>query len=113
MDTFQREKEICEIFKSENDYNITYKVNSKEINIIVYHNGNFDVERGKKRLNQLKEIFKLSYKECKVLNYIDIDNQFITEYFFSNSFNKQKNMVDDNINCFHCYNDECNYFLEK
>ena len=47
----------------------------------------------KKRLNQLWKIFKLDWEKCYVLNYTDIDNQFITEYFFSNSLNKQKNMV--------------------
>ena len=118
MNVFQQEKEFCEIFKSEIDYNIMYEVNSKEINIIVRHNENFDVEKGKKRLNQLKEIFRLSYNDCRVLNYIDTDNQFINEYFFIKSLNKQKDMVDliyknRKLNCFGCHNNKCNCFLEK
>ena len=97
MDVYQREKELCETFKSKIHYNMKYEINSKEINIIVYHNGNSDITLEKNRLDKLYEIFKLDklgWKKCNSLHYIDIDNRFINKHFFKSNLKKRKYMID-------------------
>ena len=100
LDVFRREKQVCEIFKSENaSFKIHYNVNSEEIIITVSHKGNWNVEIGKKRLNELWRIFRLYQlgweTECIVFNYENSSKEIeICEYFFRTSINKQKNVVD-------------------
>ena len=97
MDVFYRERELCELFKSENNgFDINFNINSSEVTISVRHSGNWNSQKGKKNLNKLWENFKLSAigweNNCKVLNYKDIiDDVSISECHF----NYWKTMADE------------------
>ena len=74
MDCFVPERELCKLFKSKNkNFEIQFKINSKEVVIYVYHLGEWTSEEGYVILNELFRNFKLSllgWKDsCNVVNY--------------------------------------------
>ena len=102
-DIFYRERELCELFKSENNgFDINFWIDSSEVVIFVRHSGkNWNVQKGKKILNELWRNFKLPVigweKNCSVLNYKDInDDVSISEYIFKmHQFNYYKTLTDE------------------
>ena len=74
--------------KSKNkNFEIQFKINSKEVVIYVYHLGDWISEQGEVTLYELWRNFKLpllGWKDsCKILNYKSyIDNKPISEYTF-------------------------------
>ena len=102
MDVSYRERELCELFKSENNgFDINFNFSSSEVTIFVRHSGNWNRQKRKKILNKLWENFKLPVigweNNCKVLNYKDInDDILISEYIFTmRYFNYWKTMADE------------------
>ena len=102
MDVFYHGRQLCELFKSENNgFDINFNINSGEVAIFVLHYGKWDSQKGKSILNKLWENFKLPVigweNNCKVLNYKDInDDVLISEYIFTmRHFNYWKTMVDE------------------
>ena len=60
MDVFYHERQLCQLFKSENNgFDINFNINLNEVTIFVRHSGNWDSQEGKKNLNKLWENFKL------------------------------------------------------
>ena len=50
MDVFYRERQLCELFKSENNgFDVTFNINSSEVSIFVHHSGNWNIQKGKKK----------------------------------------------------------------
>ena len=74
MDVFVPQRELCKLFKLKNkNFEIQFKINSKEVVIYVYHLGKWASEEGYIILNELFRNFKLlflGWKDfCNVLNY--------------------------------------------
>ena len=68
MDVFYRERQLCELFKSENNgFDINFNIKSSEVSIFVRHSGNWDIQKGKKNLNKLWENFKLPVISWKII----------------------------------------------
>ena len=62
MDVFYHERQLCQLFKSENNgFDINFNINLSEVTILVRHSGNWDSQEGKKILNKLWENFKLPF----------------------------------------------------
>ena len=107
MGMFDRERQLCELFESENRaFKINYTINSKEVITYVWHNVDWDNEKGKLILNKLWEKFKLPVVDwenvCKVLNYQDILNNpqiSVSKYVFTmRHFSYWKAMCEEFIN---------------
>ena len=103
MGVFYRERQFCELFKSENNaFDINFHINSDGVTIFVCHSGNWDSQEGKKILDEFWKKFKLPVigceDNCKVLDYKDInDDVLISEYiFFMRYFNWKTNIDEYN-----------------
>ena len=61
MVIFYREKELCELFRSENrEFDINFNINSSKVTIFVRHSGSWDSQEGKK--NWISSGKTLSYQ---------------------------------------------------
>ena len=89
MDVFCCERELCELFKSNNkNFTITFDISSEHVNIYVRHFGDWDSQKGKVILNKLWKNFKLpligSEDTCKLQNYTGfITDDIVSEYMFT------------------------------
>ena len=114
LDVFFRERELWELFKSNNkNFEIQFKINSKEVVIYVYYLGDWASEQREVILNELWRNFEsllLGWKySCKVLNYKSyINNKLISEY----TFKMEKNWIfKSSMSSFTSYNNE--YFFRS
>ena len=89
-DLFARERELCLLFAKnrKEKVSIDYSISNKSVDIIIRYNSNadWDIEDGRKDLNRLWRNFNLSFigykTECVILNYRNVNGQFVTEYIF-------------------------------